>query len=329
VADDDLESFDIEVATMVEIDVDQVIAKEHRAGTRLLVIDPGHVDSVVMKKIEVAGFPCSMVETGAQALQAIGAGQFAAIVCVATGDDDWRRFLAANVNGRNEGFPILFTAQSAAEAEHERLLQSGATAVLPAALPSAAELGSLLDGILGIQAPESRAADPTELALIKRRLRDEEEAARLKDEEITQLKHQFLTAIGEVAEHTKESTGLRSEVSILRDRASIMNERLDRARQYIDWLKKENARLADGPDQAPLTIPEPDTNKTRLQQLQSLLAALLPFEQSLAQALDFFEELKVVTGPQAQGLNRHVSQLKLMRDAFQRIRTRMGELSRS
>jgi CheY-like chemotaxis protein len=325
-----MDEFDIEVGTIADGDLDDQASKEHRAGVRLLVIDPDHIDSAVMRKLESAGFACSLVETGAQALQAIAAGQFAAMVCVATADDDWRRFLAANVKARLPEFPILFSAKSAAESEHDRLLALGATAVLPAQLPKAAELGELVDGILGIEPVlTTSATSGTEMVLLQRRLHEAEEAGRLKDQEIAQLRNQFLEAIGEAAERSKESTGLRSEVSILRDRAGIMQERLGRAKQYIDWLKKENARLASDRGQEPATAPTPDTNAARLQQLQSLLAALMPFEQSLAQALDFFQDLSSVAGPKAQALTRHVNQLRLLRDAFQRIRARMGEMLRS
>jgi len=323
---DDDNDFAIEVGTGV--DLDQAIANArlptaHRAGVRLLIIDPGHVDSPAVKKLEAAGYACSRVETGSQAMQAISAGQFAAIVCVATGDDDWRRFLAAGIRARHGDFPVLFTAQSGTAQEREKLLAQAASAVLPVPLPDADELGSAIDLILGIQQVEGTTTDaPSEMALLKRRLRDAEEAQQLKDQEIAELKKQFLHAIDEATQRTTESTGLRSEVSILRDRASVMKGRLDRAVQTIEWLKQENARLTTGDIGTPQAPPE-NRALDQLAQLQGLLAALLPFEQSLEQAVSFLEELAIVSGPRAPQLQRHVRQLQLLRDVFQRIQARL------
>lgn len=324
--DDDDDDFAIEVGTAVNRDLSDAraqLATAHRAGVRLLIIDPGHLDSPVMKKLEAAGFACSRVETGSQAMQAISAGQFGALICVAAGDDDWRRFLAAGIRARHGDFPVLFTAQSGTEQEREKLLAQTATAVLPAPLPEPAELGSAIDAILGLQPVAEVATDaPSEMALLKRRLRDAEEAQQIKDQEIAELKKQFLRAIDEATQRTSESTGLRSEVSILRDRASVMKDRLDRATKTIEWLKQENARLTTG-DIAPPAGPPEDRTRDQLTQLQGLLAALLPFEQALEQAVSFLEELAIVSGPRAPQFQRHVRQLQLLRDVFQRIQARL------
>jgi DNA-binding response OmpR family regulator len=323
---EDDNDFAIEVATGAEHDMAAPAAQfstAHRAGVRLLIIDPGHLDSPAMKKLEAAGFACSRVETGSQAMQTISDGQFAALVCVAAGDDDWRRFLAAGVRARHGDFPVLFTAQSGTEQEREKLLAQAATAVLPAPLPDPKELGVAVDQILGIQSTEPVTEDaPSEMALLKRRLRDAEEAQQLKDQEISELKKQFLRAIDEATQRTSESTGLRSEVSILRDRASVMKDRLDRATKTIEWLKQENARLTTG-DIAPPQGPPEDRTLDQLTQLQGLLAALLPFEQSLQAAVAFLEELAIVSGPRAPQFQRHVRQLQLLRDVFQRIQARL------
>ncbi|MBN2359919.1 MAG: hypothetical protein JXR83_10730 [Deltaproteobacteria bacterium] len=324
---DDDNDFAIEVSTGVDNDFDNIrtlATSSHRAGVRLLIIDPGHVDSLALKKLEAAGFACSLVETGSQAVQAISDGQFAALICVAAGDDDWRRFLAAGIRARNSDFPVLFTAQSGTAQEREKLLAQMATEVLPAPLPEPAALGDLIDQILNIKPVEATATDATtEFALLRRRLQDAEVAQKLKDEEIAELKKQFLRAIDEATQRTSESTGLRSEVSLLRDRASVLKERLERAVRQVEWLKQENARLTTGDSESPQQPPD-DRHLDKLQKLQSLLAALLPFEQSLEQAVAFLEELAIVSGPRAPQFQRHVRQLQLLRAVFRRIQARLN-----
>lgn len=321
---EDANEFSIDVETVLEGSTSQAAkASPHRAGMRLLVIDPSHTDSRLLKLLEAAGFACSRVETGSQAVEAVAAGQFSALICVASGDDDWRRFLAANIKHKFDHFPVLFTAQTPTESEHQRLLGFGADAVIPTGLSSPAALGELLDNTLGIRPRQEAPMDTiTELALLKRRLHDAEDAQRSKDREIDDLKGRFLRAIDEAAQRTSESTGLRSEVSILRDRASVMKQRLQRAMVQIEHLKVENARLTG--DSSPTIAPSFDPQTQQLLELQSLLAALLPFQQSTEQAVSFLEELSIAAGPRAGLLTRHLHQLRLLSDVFQRIRMRLG-----
>lgn len=324
----DLDDFGIDIGTVMEGGhEDESGPTLHRAGVRILVIDPGKSDSPLSQALERTGFGSALVETGGQAMQAIGAGQFAALVCATSGDDDdWRRFLTSGVRQRYGDFPVLFAARTPTESERDRLIGLGASAVIPAPLPPTRELGRIIDTLLGLEpVMEPAAADAAELALLKRRLRDAEEATRIRDKEIEELKHQFMHAIDEVSQRTTESTGLRSEVSLLRDRASLMKDRLERAVREVRWLKQENERLASDQAQAPSGISPSDEIERQLQELRGLLAALLPFDQALAQAVKFLEELAVVAGPRAQMLQKHVRQLGLLRDVFGRIRARIGD----
>lgn len=320
----DLDDFGIEVD-----DAQQSATPEnsaHRAAVRILVIDPGHRDSQVMRQIELAGFATSQVETGGQAMQAISAGQFAALCCVAWGDDnDWIRFLASGVHMRFDNFPCLGVARTPTDSERDRLQALGLDLVLPSPLPPITALGARLDGLLGLQSPSigAQPSSTSELALLKRRLRDVEEAERLKSQELDQIKAQFLQAVDEVSQRTSESTGLRSEVSILRDRSSVMKDRLIRAQQEIQALKQQNAKLSGGPMELPPLAVETGEAARKVRELKGLLAALLPFDQALEQALNFLEELAIVSGPRAQLLQRHLRQLKMMREVFARIRARL------
>ena len=322
----DLDDFGIEIdsADSSSYELEQTT---HRSEMRILIIDPTHPDSQLKRQLELSGFACSQVDTGGQAIQAIAAGEFSAIFFVASGDDDdWIRFIVSGVNMRFEGFPCAVLARTPVPAEQERLRSLGLDLVIPSPIPDPGELGRLLDDLLGLQATPSadQASSPSELALLKRRLRDAEEAERLKSEELDQVKNQFLLAINEVSQKTTESTGLRSEVSILRDRSVVMRERLDSAKLEILALKQQNAKLLGGKVETPALSLEQGKSSRQLQELKGLLAALLPFDQALEQALEFLDELAIVSGPRAQLLQRHLRQLKMMRQVFARIRTRLA-----
>lgn len=322
----DLDDFGIET-DHGSLETAQVAQTTHRLETRILVIDPAHPDSQLKRQLEISGFACSQVDTGGQAIQAIAAGEFAAIFFVASGDDDdWIRFIVSGVNMKFDGFPCAVLARTPVPAEQDRLRALGLDLVVPSPIPSPAELGKKLDQLLGLQAEASPepVSSTSELALLKRRLRDAEEAERLKSEELDQIKSQFLQAVDEVSQRASESTGLRSEVSILRDRSTIMKERLDRAKLEIMALKKQNAQLVGGSVEMPPLSLEKGTATRKLQELKGLLAALLPFDQALEQALEFLEELAIVSGPRAQLLQRHLRQLKMMRQVFSRIRARLA-----
>lgn len=325
-ADDDFLDLDFAV-DLAEDDAEATrLAAPTGPSAGIFVFEPVGESATVA--LTSAGLKVHRATMGSEMLAAAQKRDLQAVLVSPTTDAELRELFMRAFRGRFENVPVIYlSAQANDPREQMQARHEGATAVLPWPLLPPKQL---------VEALQSFVQTPVEV------VRLEEEVAVEADEELRVLsrkvaaleRHQRSVSLEELErarrdaeEREREATSLRSELTLVRERSAMLQDRIDRLVADLAAITRERDEMKLRLDDIAESSSEPSGGNDAIHSLRKIGQSTDSFLWGLEQAIQFFEDLQFEAGDKrAPSLKGHIRSLKLVRALLERIRDRLQQL---
>jgi hypothetical protein len=337
--DDDfmgLDDFVVDVDISDDPDATRVADPTAPSAT-LYVFEPEGDD--VTEVLKRSGLKVQRGSMGSEMMAAAMKRQLSAILVGPNTDAELRELFMRAFRGKFPKIPVIYMSGKFNDpSEQAQYRYEGATSVLPWPPPPPADLLAAVQAfvktpieLVGTALPEPGSPEATEeLDVLKRKVEALEQRRQAGDLD----PKQYARAVSEAEQHLKEATSLRSELTLVRERSSMLQERIDRLIQDLATMTKERdehklklqkaARKLK--ETRELTNPGTESGDT-IKSLKKIGQSADSFVWGLEQAIQFFEDLSFEAGDKrAPSLKGHIRSLKLVRALLEKLRDRLHQL---
>ncbi|MFZ9888043.1 MAG: hypothetical protein ACO3JL_11120 [Myxococcota bacterium] len=322
--DDDFFDDELEV---VELDFDSRRAVIPTPA-RLFVFEP--LGTEATEKLTSAGLSVQRATTGSEMMAAAKKGDLLGVIVSPSTDPELRELFLRAFRGRFDKVPVFILSErhndpkELAQHRHE-----GASVTLPWPLPDSSSIISMLQAHLptllelAAHQKQTAAGHDDELRVLSRKV----SALERQREAPAELGSELQRVRSLVEEREVEATSLRSELTLVRERSALLQDRIDRLVNDLAAVSHERDELKL---RQALAVHEPATSGPSDELLASLRKigdSTDSFVWGLEQAIQFFEELQFEAGDQrAPSLKGHIRSLQLVRALLERLRDRLRRL---
>jgi CheY-like chemotaxis protein len=329
-SEDDLElDFVVDLGGLDEPDSTRIVSMTGTSAAVYVFEPEGDHATEALKRSGLKVQRCTM---GSEVMAAAKRRDLLAVLVSPTTDPELRELFMRAFHSRFARVPVVFiTTKFADQKELAQFRHEGAADVLPWPLPAPGRIVEVLQRY--IQRPvEVLGADPlsaeqerADIALLSRKVEALEGRAHEDSEPALKAAHQQAQLAAE--KRHREATALRSELTLVRERSQVLQDRIDRLAQDLavmtrerDTMKLKIEKLEEDPDPGK---PAGDALKA----LRKIGQSADSFVWGLEQAIQFFEDLQFEVGDErAPSLKGHVRSMKLTRALLERIRDRLNQL---
>jgi DNA-binding response OmpR family regulator len=306
---------------------------------------------VVQFGLEQLGIKARTVRSGPEAMAAASQGDLRAVVVAEAPDEELRALFARAFKSRFAGIPMLYVTREWQNPKAVTQMRGeGAAEIIAWPLPPPSELLPRLRAYVPVNQPP-----PTIIPEVGEKSLEKEQrtiAMQLTKNPVMQSmlnppldpgasNQTFEKAVVELAEKRKEVTGLRSELSVVRDRTGMLEERLKRLVSELDVVTKERdaLKIKDAvPDEDDATMmvdpasfgqlnpSKPPSGTGAFVDVKRIALGTDNYTWGLEQLLEFLEELQVQVGPNGPSLKAHLDIVKQVLELHRRIRKAASSL---
>lgn len=279
-----------------------------------------------------AGLKVQRATMGSEMMAAAQRRNLQAVIVSPSTDAELRELFMRAFRGRFEQVPVIYLSSKLDDPrELARYRMEGATTVLPWPLPPRAQL---------VEALQACVQSPVEVVGV-----DEEAAANERDEELRVLsrkvsamerQHKPANAVPiaelerarrDAEEREREATSLRSELTLVRERSAMLQDRIDRLIADLAAMTRERDEMKLRLDHLEESTDAGKGETEVVASLRKIGQSTDSFVWGLEQAIQFFEDLQFEAGDKrAPSLKGHIRSLKLVRALLERIRDRLHQL---
>lgn len=282
------------------------------------------------------GLKAQRATMGSEMMAAAQKQNLQAVFIAPNTDPELRELFMRAFRGKFPQVPVVYLSEQFNDPkEQAQYRYEGATIAMPWPLPPAKEILDAVaqlvgapiqvDAALEVQPGSDREKD--EIALLKRKVAAIEDQRRPSPEVERALEREKERAQSKA----KEATSLRSELTLIRERSQMLQDRIDRSvgdlaaiTQERDKLKLHLRKLKAKEDTG---TSGGSGNAETVKSLRKIGQSADSFVWGLEQAIQFFEELQFEAGDsRSPSLKGHLRSLKLVRALLERIRDRLHEL---
>lgn len=297
-------------------------------GKELFIFEPeGDATWHTLSDMGLRGIRATL---GSDIMAAAQEGRLAGVLISPAVDTELRELFVRALRGRLGNVPVVYFSTDSQNPEASALMRAQGASAVCAWPPEPAQLASLVRQLMDVSssAPVPAAASSAdELKLLTRKLEKIDSSrmgAQATPAEVPAVPRPvFEQAVRDVAERSAENTSLRSELTLFRERARLLEDRVGRLNNDLSALAYERdelrARLVDSP-----TVPQLNPElQEKLESIKKVGDSVESFLWGLEQAIQFLEELQFEAGDQrAPSLAGHLRSLKLVRVLLERLRER-------
>jgi hypothetical protein len=312
-------------------DATRVRSLDDAAGPGIFVFEPE--SDAATDALKRTGLKVQRATMGSEMMAAAQKRSLQAVIVAPGADPELRELFMRAFKGKFAHVPVIYLSELYDDPkEQAQYRYEGAVACLPWPLPPArdvlAALGQLTQSAIEVESdlivePGSD-GEKAELDVLKRKVAALEGRKRPDPAAAARVKQEAARA----QEHQREATSLRSELTLVRERSQMLQDRIDRLINDLASVTKERDEVKlrlqkKASDPTAPVVRETDVVKS----LRKIGQSADSFVWGLEQAIQFFEELQFEAGDKrAPSLKGHVRSLKLVRALLERIRDRLHEL---
>lgn len=272
------------------------------------------------------GLESRVVRLGSELMSAAQDNRVRGVVVASDTDPELRELFMRAFRGRFPAIPVVYLSVEAGKSDHVAAFRAeGAHLVLPWPLPPAEVTLSTMQSLFAAApqrtTPEGDTRVRADQQLLARKVDGLESAARPSTDPAIP-KAAFDDLVRETAKKSVENTELRGELTLVRERNAMLEDRAKRLAKEIQSLSRELEALrleARGSG-----TPVDESNTLNGAALEGLLAGVETYGWGLEQAIQYFEELKLKVGSRAPSLDGHLRTLRLVRALLDRLRELPG-----
>jgi len=285
------------------------------------------------------GLKIQRATMGSEMMAAAQKQNLQAVFIAPNTDPELRELFMRAFRGKFPNVPVIYLSEQFSDPkEQAQYRYEGATIAMPWPLPAAKEIIDAVAQLTGapieidaeLQVQPGSDREKEEIALLKRKVAAIEDQRRESPEAQAALEREQERAHS----NAKEATSLRSELTLIRERSSMLQGRIDRSiadlaaiTQERDKLKLQVKKLKAKDDTGTGSGTGSGANAETVKSLRKIGQSADSFVWGLEQAIQFFEELQFEAGDKrAPSLKGHLRSLKLVRALLERIRDRLHEL---
>jgi CheY-like chemotaxis protein len=333
----------------MDIELDEDAAEEAFPG--VLIFEMGG-SNLVQFGLEQIGVKSRTVKSGPEAMAAASQGELRAVVVAEAPDDELRALFARAFKSRFPTIPMIYVTSEAQNPQAvQQMRGEGAEEIINWPLPPPSELLPKLRAFIPINQPPptiipevgEQSLQQEQKTIAMQLAKNPQLLAPLNPPGLANQSNQaFEQAVVELAVKKKEVTGLRSELSIVRDRGSILEDRIRRLAADLEVVTKERdslaASAATADEQATMLVDPaafggggaspntPASGTGAYVDVKRIALGTDNYSWGLEQLVEFLEELQIQVGPNGPSLKPHVDLLKQVLQLHRQIRKAASSL---
>lgn len=323
----------------IDIDFAVDLAEDDAEATRLgpptgtsagiFVFEP--VGESATEALKGAGLHVQRATMGSEMLAAAQKRDLQAVIVSPSTDAELRELFMRAFRSRFENVPVIYLSVQANDPrEQARFRHEGASVTLPWPLLPARQLFAALRPF--VQTPLEVPQGAPEAAVPER-----DEELRVLSRKVSALERQQQAAPAvplvelerarrNVVEREREVTSLRSELTLVRERSAMLQDRIDRLIADLAAVTRERDEMKLRLDDL-TESQEAGSGGDAVTSLRKIGQSTDSFLWGLEQAIQFFEDLQFEAGDKRAPSRRgHIRSLKLVRALLERIRDRLRQL---
>lgn len=301
------------------------------ASAGMFVFEP--LGDTATEALQRSGLKVQRATMGSEMMAAAQKRHLQAVIISPTTDPELRELFMRAFRGKFEHVPVVYLSSKTDDPrEQAQYRHEGASAVLPWPLPPPGQLVQALQAF--IQTPvEVTGADQQHAALAER-----DEELKVLSRKVSAMERQqrpeaavpvaeLERARRDAEEREREATSLRSELTLVRERSAMLQDRIDRLIADLAAMTRERDEMKLKVDRLEESTDAAKAEGEVVASLRKIGQSTDSFVWGLEQAIQFFEDLQFEAGDKrAPSLKGHIRSLKLVRALLERIRDRLHQL---
>ncbi len=304
------------------------LAPMTEASAGMFVFEP--LGDTATEALKRSGLKVQRATMGSEMMAAAFKRNLQAVLISPTTDPELRELFMRAFRGKFEHVPVVFiSSQYNDPREQAQFRHEGATSVLPWPLPAPGELVQMLQAVvqtpvevLGANHAAGEAERDLELKVLSRKV-----SAMDRRPEPAHVEEALERVRRDAEEREREATSLRSELTLVRERSAMLQDRIDRLIGDLAAMTRERDEIKLKADQLEETTNSAALQTEVLPSLRKIGQSTDSFVWGLEQAIQFFEDLQFEAGDKrSPSLKGHIRSLKLVRALLERIRDRLHQL---
>lgn len=326
-SDDDF--LDLDFAVDLEEDDAEATRLAPMTGSSagMFVFEP--LGDTATEALKRSGLKVQRATMGSEMMAAALKRNLQAVIISPTTDPELRELLMRAFRGKFEHVPVIYlSSKPDDQAELAQYRHEGATAVLPWPLPPPGQLVQMIQSyiqtpveVLGADHQAGLAERDEELRVLSRKVSAmERHKPAVPVEELERVRR-------DAEQREREATSLRSELTLVRERSAMLQDRIDRLITDLAAMTRERDEMKLKADRLEESTDAAKAEGEVVASLRKIGQSTDSFVWGLEQAIQFFEDLQFEAGDKrAPSLKGHIRSLKLVRALLERIRDRLHQL---
>lgn len=326
-----------------DLDLDLVVdlqGLDDLDATRVAPMTGGSADVFVFEPegdhateaLKRSGLKVQRSTMGSEVMAAAKKRSLQAVLVSPTTDPELRELFMRAFRGKFAHVPVVYiTTKTSDQKDLAAYRHEGASDILPWPLPAPGIIVEVLQRhtknpveVLGAD-PLSPEQERAEIAILSRKVEALE--GRSHDDSDPAVKAALQKAVKTAEQRHREATSLRSELTLVRERSQLLQDRIDRLADDLAAMTRERDQLKVKVERLQEATDSGKPGDEAVRSLRKIGQSADSFVWGLEQAIQFFEDLQFEVGDKrAPSLKGHVRSLKLIRALLERIRDRLHQL---